>query len=96
MGNKTSIPNIKSLKKASQVIEKFIDNGYGKGCKDFTWGCALCHATFVKTILRDFVNEQISIDRWHKKKDRKSLKKKSVVDKLSTTDNFSRTQNGDD
>jgi len=59
---------ILELQKASRFISSYITREYGKGCPDFTWRCFACHAHFVKDALRDFVDDQVDLEKWEQGK----------------------------
>ena len=62
------------MSKGAQKLKLFkswfkihIRRNYGPKCKDFVWSCAVCHANFVSDILQDFVEEEISLEKWENK-----------------------------
>lgn len=69
---------IKKLREFQKWFDKFIKRGYGKKCGDFTWGCAVCHAYFVKELFDDFIDDLVETEKWCQKqnKESKKIKKK--------------------
>lgn len=59
--------DIEKLKDFQKYFGKYISGNYGKKCSDFTWGCAVCQAYFVKQLFDDFVNDTVEVEKWSNK-----------------------------
>jgi len=66
--------DIKKLKEFQKWFNVFVKKSYGKKCSDFTWGCPVCHAYFVKELFDDFVEDLVGTEKWLKKQNKKSKK----------------------
>lgn len=63
---------IKKLDDFRKWFNEYIKKEYGRKCKEFVWGCAACHAHFVKDVLVDFIQEEHDVEEWGRRQERKS------------------------
>lgn len=45
-------------------FNRYVQQGYGKKCPDFTWSCAVGHAYFVKELVDDFIEDTVATEKW--------------------------------
>lgn len=69
--------DLKKLQIFQKWFSKYIRKNYGAKCPEFTWGCPACHANFVKDIFVDFVWESESTEKWLKKQNIESQKRRN-------------------
>lgn len=56
-----------TLKDFRRWFDRYVEQGYGRKCRDFAWDCAVCRAHFVKDVLDDFIEDAIATDQWFKR-----------------------------